>query len=486
MRTSSPSVSLSTPSAAAVSKHALSRPGLAKGARWRRRSSDSFTFAVLSTSMPSGACQPSLSTAAPFSNAACVSPRAVWATSESTACASAAISLDVAELGANRLAGALAQALPQQREQDELAQRHAPVDLDHCSQVGKEGIARLLALLLDRGHRQVGERAACGDGRGRRRRRAVRQPGCASGRRAGPPAPRARPRASPRPARAQAQTSRAPPHRRAAAPRAAARAGGPAAAPRSRRARAAGCPIEATASTRRHTHGLDHIAGAVKHGDLGARAVPRGAVIVAHECEDGPAGCARRSADGSGTPTSAQRRWRRTCARTARWRRRGPWYARAARGSSPARRRCASGLRVNCTLAASASSSRSREIAALIAPAAKVPGKPMNAMSAAHSASTAPAPRSSRATRWFWSAAREHHGFAVSRRCTSSPASMPTRRRLSAHVAVQDVAELVPHHALQLVARELLERALRDHDHRLVRRMPGGERVDARRSPSST
>ena len=54
-----------------------------------------------------------------------------------------------------------------------------------------------------------------------------------------------------------------------------------------------------------------------------------------------------------------------------------------------------SGLRVNCTEAASARNSRSRAIAALIASAASVPGKPMKASAAPPSAASAPAPRSS-------------------------------------------------------------------------------------------
>ena len=51
--------------------------------------------------------------------------------------------------------------------------------------------------------------------------------------------------------------------------------------------------------------------------------------------------------------------------------------------------------------------------------------------------------------------------------------------QVEADVAVQDVAELVRDHCLQLVARELLERAARYNHDRLVRRAPGGEGVDA-------
>ena len=102
----------------------------------------------------------------------------------------------------------------------------------------------------------------------------------------------------------------------------------------------------------------------------------------------------------------------------------------------------------------------------------------MKASSAARSAASAPAPRFSRG---------EAHGCAA--RLEDQPlgaigepgeagehADQPQVER---HVAVQDVAELVAHHALQLVARELLQRAPRDDDHRLVRRVAGDERVDA-------
>src|SRR4051812_25755697 len=60
-----------------------------------------------------------------------------------------------------------------------------------------------------------------------------------------------------------------------------------------------------------------------------------------------------------------------------------------------------SGLRVNCTLAESASSSRSRLMAALIASAANTPGKPTNAATAPATAASAPAPCSSRLTPRF-------------------------------------------------------------------------------------
>ena len=48
------------------------------------------------------------------------------------------------------------------------------------------------------------------------------------------------------------------------------------------------------------------------------------------------------------------------------------------------------------------------------------------------------------------------------------------------HVAVQDVAELVRDHALQLVAVEGRRRSPRDADDGVLRHEAGGERVDAR------
>ena len=48
------------------------------------------------------------------------------------------------------------------------------------------------------------------------------------------------------------------------------------------------------------------------------------------------------------------------------------------------------------------------------------------------------------------------------------------------HVAVENVAELVGHHALQLVTVEIVEASARDADHRVARLVSGGEGVDAR------
>jgi hypothetical protein len=48
------------------------------------------------------------------------------------------------------------------------------------------------------------------------------------------------------------------------------------------------------------------------------------------------------------------------------------------------------------------------------------------------------------------------------------------------HVAVEDVAELVPDDALELVAREVVQRAPAHGDHGVAGRVAGGERVDGR------
>jgi len=51
---------------------------------------------------------------------------------------------------------------------------------------------------------------------------------------------------------------------------------------------------------------------------------------------------------------------------------------------------------------------------------------------------------------------------------------------VEAHVAVQDVTELVADHTLQLVARETIERPLCHGDRRVGCRVPGRKRVDSR------
>ena len=60
------------------------------------------------------------------------------------------------------------------------------------------------------------------------------------------------------------------------------------------------------------------------------------------------------------------------------------------------------------------------------------------------------------------------------------PPSTPDQAEVEPHVAVEDVAELVADHALQLVAGERLERAARDGDDGVAGRVAGGEGVDAR------
>ncbi len=56
------------------------------------------------------------------------------------------------------------------------------------------------------------------------------------------------------------------------------------------------------------------------------------------------------------------------------------------------------------------------------------------------------------------------------------PAHQP---QVEAHVAIEDVAELVRHHALQLVASQQRRRAARHGDGGIGGRIAGGERVDA-------
>ena len=51
--------------------------------------------------------------------------------------------------------------------------------------------------------------------------------------------------------------------------------------------------------------------------------------------------------------------------------------------------------------------------------------------------------------------------------------------QVDAHIAVQNMAEFMGHHALQLVPVQLRQGALGDHQHRPRRRGPGHERIDA-------
>ena len=67
---------------------------------------------------------------------------------------------------------------------------------------------------------------------------------------------------------------------------------------------------------------------------------------------------------------------------------------------------------------------------------------------------------------------------AASHRDHREPEQHPDEPHVQPHVAVQHVRELVPDHALQLVARQPREGAARHGDHGIVDRVPRGERVD--------
>ena len=114
MRTSSASASRDTPSAVAASKQAFSIAGLANGARWRSRSSDSPTSPRVSASARQRRRPAELQHAAPRSRMPGGSPCAeASATSDEHRARVVGELLDPAVTAADRLAGAGAQPLPQ-------------------------------------------------------------------------------------------------------------------------------------------------------------------------------------------------------------------------------------------------------------------------------------------------------------------------------------------------------------------------------------
>jgi len=76
-------------------------------------------------------------------------------------------------------------------------------------------------------------------------------------------------------------------------------------------------------------------------------------------------------------------------------------------------------------------------------------------------------------------AAREHHDPSDDRQ-HHDPGNQADQPDIEPHVAVEDVAELVGHHPLQLVAGEVIKAALGDGDHGVARSIAGREGVDAR------
>ena len=127
------------------------------------------------------------------------------------------------------------------------------------------------------------------------------------------------------------------------------------------------------------------------------------------------------------------------------------------------------GLRVNCTAEASARCSRRRDTAACNSRPASMPTLPaMKTPSAMILMRPAPLPR-----------LRPRMMRMARSVITNRPKIHAVSRMLMLHVAVEDVTELVADDGLQLLAVELVERALRDRDRGFVRRMARGERVDA-------
>ena len=133
MRTSSASARRNTPSAAAASKHAFRMPGLAKGERWRSRSSDALDYRKRQRFAPERRLP------AELQHGGALLERAPIERNERQHDVRVGRDLlDAAELRADRLSRALAQPLPQQGEQHELAQRYPPVGLDHRGEIRRE------------------------------------------------------------------------------------------------------------------------------------------------------------------------------------------------------------------------------------------------------------------------------------------------------------------------------------------------------------
>ena len=128
--------------------------------------------------------------------------------------------------------------------------------------------------------------------------------------------------------------------------------------------------------------------------------------------------------------------------------------------------------RVNCTAEASASHSRCRDTAALIRFAKNTPMKPSTIIAAAiakiGSGTLAVAPAAAEL--------QEPQPERADQQDSGEQADQPD---VQSHVAVEDVAELVPDHALQLIAIELSQRSPGDRDRRVGRRESRRERVDA-------
>jgi hypothetical protein len=76
------------------------------------------------------------------------------------------------------------------------------------------------------------------------------------------------------------------------------------------------------------------------------------------------------------------------------------------------------------------------------------------------------------------SAGREHEDAADDGQ-RHDPEDQSDQPDVEPHVAVEDVAELVGHHALQLVAGQVVEGALGDGDHGIARGVAGREGIDA-------
>src|SRR5437764_3695520 len=130
-------------------------------------------------------------------------------------------------------------------------------------------------------------------------------------------------------------------------------------------------------------------------------------------------------------------------------------------------------LRVNWTALASARYSRCRETAAMISRPKNAPTRP---------STNTPTPSSTRPPRESFLPDERPADVSMNMRPmmdSHNPEDQADQPNVEPHVAVEDVAELVGHHALQLVAGQIVEAALGDGDHGIARAVPGREGIDA-------
>ncbi len=362
VRRSSASARLKLPSALAAATQAASSAGLASGASWRRRSRAPDTLALVSCWAGTGALQPSPSTARRVGERLV---RGCGRSEREQRDDGARILADLRHLavaGRDRLSRAGAQALAQEGEQYELAPRDAPVAPRRAPQIRARKRSRAACGCdFTAGTASSASVSTCW--------RASPSSCACSGaaRSANPPS---------------AKSIRSGSGRRSPAPRAPLWEATRAAAGRSRHGAPWDDPPRRASRLPERRRCLTTLPPPSSTATSSLRAVAPGAVVVALEARmHARNALSDRRMGRKGVPVPDGRREEHV-ARDARRRAANITVcAGSARieSSAPA---MASGLRVNCTLAASARNSRSRDRAARIALAASVPGKPVKANAA--------------------------------------------------------------------------------------------------------